>query len=242
MERAISFSVLFNFRDVGGYPGLDGRVVRWRTLFRSDSLHRIGDADKEAFAALGLRTVIDLRRPEEVLRDGRISDRHGLRYHHIHPVHADWRDLALVERPSVPRWLADRYLDLARDGGAGLATALGVIADADAAPVVVHCVAGKDRTGVLCALALSLLGVADEDIAEDYALTSIATERFVKWLRESDPDRADLPHVFMASPAEAMLLFLGDLRQRYGSVERYVIAAGLGTDQISALRAHLLAA
>ena len=242
MERSISFSVLFNFRDVGGYAGLDGRPVRWRTLFRSDSLHRVGDADKVAFAALGLRTVVDLRRADEILRDGRISEQHGLRYHHIHPEHAEWREIALVERPSVPRWLADRYLELARDGGAGLARALGVIADAHAAPLVVHCVAGKDRTGVLCALALSLLGVADEDIAADYALTSAATQRFVTWLRESDPDRANLPPVFMASPAEAMLLFLRELRERHGSVERYITAAGLRADQITAMRAHLLGA
>jgi protein tyrosine/serine phosphatase len=216
-------------------------MVRWRRLFRSDSLHRLGEADREMFAKLGVRTVIDLRRPVEVNRDGRVSEDHGLRYHHIHPEHAQWHDSPLDDGQSLARWLADRYLDLARDGRAGLAAALGVIADESSAPVVVHCVAGKDRTGVVCALALSLLGVADADVAEDYALSTESSERFTQWLRESDPDSVSMPVQFLASPAEAMLLFLRDLRQRYGSIERYLTDAGLTEAQIHALRVHLLA-
>lgn len=239
-SRVLSFDATFNFRDVGGYAGLDGRMVRWRRLFRSDSLHRLGEADREVFAKLGVRTVIDLRRPMEVTRDGRVSEDHGLRYHHIHPEHAPWHDSPLDNGQSLGRWLADRYLDLARDGRAGLAAVLGVIADERSAPVVVHCVAGKDRTGVVCALALSLLGVADADIAEDYALSTESSQRFTQWLREADPDSVSMPVQFLASPAEAMLLFLRDLRERYGSVERYLTDAGLTGAQIHAMRAHLL--
>ena len=237
--RTLSFSVTFNFRDCGGYVGLDGRAVRWRRLFRSDSLHRLGEDDREAFAALGIRTVVDLRRPREVKRDGRVPASPALRYHHIHPQHAEW-EADGIDRIGVERWLADRYVDLVTTGHAGLAKALGVIADEDAAPVVVHCVAGKDRTGVVVALALALLGVEDRDIAEDYALTTAASERFTRWLRQSSPDYADLPVQFISSPAEAMLIFLADVRNRYGSVERYVLDAGLKADQIAAMRSHLL--
>ena len=76
--RNLPFSSTYNFRDVGGYPGLDGRTVRWRRLFRADSLHRLEGADWESFAALGVRTVIDLRRPFEVEQHGRVR---GLRAH-----------------------------------------------------------------------------------------------------------------------------------------------------------------
>jgi protein tyrosine/serine phosphatase len=96
---------LFNFRDLGGYLAADGRTVRWRRLFRSDSLSRIDPAEAASFTALGVRTVIDLRRPREIERDGRIPEFDGLAY---------------------------RYLDLAEAGNAP-----------------VHCVAGKDRTGVV---------------------------------------------------------------------------------------------
>lgn len=231
---------MFNFRDVGGYLGLDGRAVRWNRLYRSDSLHRLDETDREAFAALGLRTVIDLRRPREVSRDGRVPDFADLAYRHIHLEHRPWEEVPYDERLGLARYLADRYLDLAETGAAGIATALGLIADTDAAPVVVHCVAGKDRTGVVCALALSLLGVPDVDIAADYALSSAASDRFAAWLRERRPNAAPLPAHYLASPAEAMLLFLRELRERYGSAEAYALTAGLTADHVTALRTHLL--
>jgi len=238
-SRTHAFSAMFNFRDVGGYTGLDGRTVRWRRLFRSDSLHRLGPADRQAFAELGVRTVIDLRRPHEVQRDGRVPDEHGLGYHHIHPEHEEW-PRNHDGGAGIERWLADRYLDLARDGQAGIGRALSVIADEDAAPVVVHCVAGKDRTGTVCAITLALLGVSDRDIAEDYALSTAASERFTAWLRSATPEAQELPPSFIASPAGAMLLFLDDLRERYGSVERYALGAGLTPAQLTDLRTHLL--
>jgi protein tyrosine/serine phosphatase len=240
VNRATAFSAMFNFRDVGGYAGLDGRTVRWRRLYRSDSLHRIDDVDRAAFGALGIRTVVDLRRPHEVTRDGRVPAYDGLDYLHIHPEHRDWDEVPYDERHGLARYLADRYLDLAETGTAGIAKAVAVIADEEAAPVVVHCVAGKDRTGVVCALTLSLLGVDDADIAADYALSTAASERFSAWLRDELPDSTPPPPPFLASPAEAMMLFLEDLRRRHGAVAAYLIEAGLSPEQITALRAHLL--
>ena len=78
--RNLTFSATYNFRDVGGYAGLDGRTVRWRRLFRADSLHRLEGEDWEAFAALGVRTVIDLRRTFEVEEHGRVAEAEGLDY------------------------------------------------------------------------------------------------------------------------------------------------------------------
>jgi protein-tyrosine phosphatase len=239
VNRATPFSALFNFRDVGGYSGLDGRTVRWRRLYRSDSLHRI-EEDREAFTALGIRTVVDLRRPYEVARDGRVPAYEGLVYQHIHPEHAEWGETPYDERLSLARYLADRYLDLAETGHAGIVRALGVIADAERAPVLVHCVAGKDRTGLVCGLTLSLLGVSDTDIADDYALSTAASERFSAWLREQLPASTPLPPPFLSSPAEAMTMFLDGLRQRHGSVEGYLVDSGLTRRQIVALRGHLL--
>jgi protein-tyrosine phosphatase len=241
LSRALEFSATFNFRDVGGYPGLDGRTVRWRRLFRSDSLHRLGEPDREAFAALGVRTVIDLRRPREIDQTGRIPVEHAPTYRHIYPQHAEWDATTLAGRPEIERWLADRYVDMAREGIAAIGGALGVIADEEAAPVVVHCMAGKDRTGVVCAVTLSLVGVDDKDIAEDYALSEVASARLSQWLIDSDPAQVPLPSSFLAAPAGAMLYFLRDLREQYGSVEAYATAAGVAPEQIEAMRSHLLA-
>ena len=217
----MTFSTTYNFRDVGGYAGLDGRTVRWRRLFRADSLHRLKGADREAFAALGVRTVIDLRRPFEVEEHGRV------------PTPTAWTIATWCSststgrrsstRPDVvhERWLADRYLNFAEDGRAGLAAALGVIADPEAAPVVVHCMAGKDRTGVVCALTLSLLGCPTTDIATDYALTEAAMASLTAYLREHNPDGgARATTTCSTRRPEAMLLFLADLRAEHGSVEK----------------------
>jgi Protein tyrosine/serine phosphatase len=237
---ATTFTTLFNFRDVGGVTGLDGRMVRRGRLYRSDSPHRMDDADLSAFRALGIRTVLDLRRPAEVSRDGRVPEYAGLVYRHIHPEHALWEETAYTEEIGLARYLADRYHDLAETGAAGLAAAIEVIADAEAAPLLVHCVAGKDRTGVVCALTLSLLGVADDVIAADYARSAEASERFGAWFATVLPEATPIPAPFLACPAEAMLLFLTELRDRYGSVQGYLCKAGLDPRHVDALRAHLL--
>jgi protein tyrosine/serine phosphatase len=235
-----AFTALFNFRDVGGYRTEDGRAVRRRRLYRSDSLHRIDGPDLEAFGALGIRTVVDLRRPAEVTRLGRVPEYDGLVYRHIHPEHRDWAEIPYNEELGLARYLADRYLDLAETGAAGIGEAVGIIADEAAAPVVVHCVAGKDRTGVVCALTLATVGVDDATIAEDYALSTAASQRFTAWLRTQLPTETPLPAPYLSSPAEAMLLFLDGLRQRHGTVEGYLLEAGLTRAQLDALRTHLV--
>ncbi|WP_091646289.1 tyrosine-protein phosphatase [Micromonospora pallida] len=232
---------MFNFRDVGGYPGHDGRTVRWGRLYRSDSLHRVDETDRAAFAALGVRTVIDLRRPSEVARDGRVPAYDGLAYRNIHPEHRSWAEQMYDPETSLAHFLVERYVELATTGAAGLGEAVGLIADADNAPAVVHCVAGKDRTGIVCALTLSVLGVSDADIAADYALSSESSARFSAWLAASRPEAEDPPAPFLSSPAEAIGLFLDALRDRHGSIEGYLRHAGMTDAQFAALRAHLLA-
>lgn len=240
VDRTLPLTTTFNFRDVGGYVGHEGRTVRWRRLFRSDSLHRLDRGDAEAFSALGVRTVIDLRRPHEVTRDGRVPEYTGLGYRHIHPEHQDWDEIPYEEDLGVARYLANRYHDLAEQGVAGISAAIGVIADEATAPVVVHCVAGKDRTGVVCALTLSVLGVSDDDIATDYALSTEASARFTEFLRSRQVRVKDIPRPYFSSPAEAMLLFLKELRERHGSPEGYLLAAGIRPEQLASLRGHLL--
>ncbi|MEU8656811.1 tyrosine-protein phosphatase [Actinoplanes philippinensis] len=239
-SRSLPFTKAYNFRDVGGYAGLDGRRVRWRRLFRADSLHRMREADGEAFAALGIRTVIDLRREFEVQKFGRVPEEHGVDYRNLVIRHVDWEEIAHTDDILHERWLADRYLNFAEDGREGIAGSLRVIADPAAAPVVVHCMAGKDRTGTVCALTLSLLGVSDEDIATDYALTTAAMRPLTEYLLRTSPEAVKGNEHMFDSPAEAMLLFLNDLRALHGSVEAYVRDIGLTDDELHSLRSHML--
>jgi protein tyrosine/serine phosphatase len=100
--------------------------------------------------------------------------------------------------------------------------------------------AGKDRTGVVCALVLALLGVSDDDIATDYALTEVSMASLTAYLRVHNPTAIEGNDHMFDSPREAMLLFLADLRDRHGSVQSFVSEIGLSDEQIAALRAHLL--
>lgn len=238
--RNLGFSATYNFRDVGGYTGLEGRQVRWRRLFRSDALHRLGDADASAFADLGVRTVIDLRRTFEVEKHGRIAERHGLDYHNLVLKHVDWEEVDHPADVVHARWLADRYLNMAEDGHEAILASLQIIADPSKAPVIVHCMAGKDRTGTVCALALSLLGVSDEDIAADYALTTSAMTSLTEYLMANHPSAVLGNEHMFDSPPEAMRMFLADLRALHGSVEKYVRDIGLTDAAIASMRDHLL--
>jgi protein tyrosine/serine phosphatase len=96
------FTAVFNFRDLGGHAGLDGLKVPTGRLFRSDTLSRLADADRVAFGALGIRTVLDLRRPYEVARDGRVPAWDGLVWHNIDPDHREWDHADYVSRGTSP--------------------------------------------------------------------------------------------------------------------------------------------
>jgi protein-tyrosine phosphatase len=239
-SRSLTFAKVYNFRDVGGYAGLDGRRVRWRRMFRADSLHRMHEADGEVFAALGIRTVIDLRREFEVQKFGRVPEQHDVDYRNLVIRHVDWEEVEHPVDAVHERWLADRYLNFTEDGREGIVGSLRVIANPETAPVVVHCMAGKDRTGTVCALTLSLLGVSDGDIAADYALTTEAMRPLTEYLLRASPGTVKGNEHMFDSPAEAMLLFLGDLRARHGSIEAYVKEIGLTDDDLESLRSHLL--
>lgn len=239
--RHVTFDRLHNFRDFGGYPAAGGRRVRWGRLYRSDSLGKLRGDDLARFSALGLRTVIDLRYPWEADAGGRVPAGFGLAYHSCSIEHRPYDQAALAEVVDPVRFLADRYAEVAADGAAEISQALQVVAAADSAPLVIHCASGKDRTGMVAALVLSLLGVAEDDIAADYALTGLATERLIADWHAFYPDRPLLwPH-YGAAPAQLMRVFLDELAARYGSVRQYVTGyLGVSDAVISEIRALYL--
>jgi protein-tyrosine phosphatase len=228
--RHVAFDRLHNFRDFGGYAAADGRRMRWGRLYRSDSLGKLAGEDLAQFTALGIKTVIDLRYPREADRGGRVPAATGVTYHNLSVEHRPYDQARLAEVVDPVRFFADRYAEVSQDGTAEIAQALRLMAASDSAPLVIHCASGKDRTGLLAAVIQSLLGVSEDDIVADYALTGLATERLIADWREYYPGRQLLwPH-YGTAPAEAMRLFLAELASRFGSVREYVTGY-LGVDQ-----------
>ncbi|WP_406354474.1 GNAT family N-acetyltransferase [Streptomyces sp. NBC_00658] len=241
MNRHIPFAQLHNFRDLGGYQAEDGSTVRRGRLFRSDSLSKLEGADWDRFLSLGIRTVVDLRYPWEIEAKGRVPAHPSLAYHNQSIEHRPYDQSALAPDVAPGPYLAARYAEVAKDGTKEIRETLELIATAGEGPVVFHCASGKDRTGLVAALILSLLGVPERTIVEDFTLTGLATARLVADWRAANPDRELTWPGYGQAPAEVMTLFLADLNSRYGSIQSYVTQIlGLDTTFISALRANLL--
>ncbi|MFF3224006.1 tyrosine-protein phosphatase [Nocardia suismassiliense] len=240
MNRHVDFERLHNFRDLGGYRTANGQMVRWGRLFRADSLSKLRDQDWERFLELGITTVIDLRYPWEIDAKGRVPQHESLVYHNLSIEHRPYDQAALGPEIEVGPYLAERFLEVAADGVEELRQAIEVLANADG-PAVFHCASGKDRTGLLAALVLNLLGVSDEQIIEDFARTELATDRLIADWRAAYPDKELTWPGYGRAPAEVMRLFLAALAAEYGSVRGYTTER-LGVDDgvIAALRRSLL--
>jgi protein-tyrosine phosphatase len=239
-ERHIALEEPLNFRDLGGYEAADGRHVRWRTLFRADGLSHLTPADLEVMRSLRIATVLDLRSTKE-LDVGRFPvDDHPVAFFHLPIVEETMDPRQYQLRPGK---LGERYEELARFGAQHIATALGIIAEPASHPLVFHCAIGKDRTGVLAAVTLALLGVPDETIIADYALSGPPiTALRARWAArnpEASRQLDEYPETFSAAPTNISWLF-ERLRAEHGSIEGYAESTGLGPGVIEQLRDTLL--
>ncbi|MDI1465521.1 tyrosine-protein phosphatase [Catellatospora sp. KI3] len=230
---------VFNFRDAGGVATTDGAAVRSGLLYRSDALCDLAESDRAAYAALGIRTVIDLRKQVELDRYGRAPQWSCERWHNVPLNNPMWRHEDYSPADGVAAFLTERYHEAAVHAAADIATAVRILADPDCGPAVVHCWGGRDRTGVVVALVLALCGVADADIAADYHRTEQGTARFLAWRDRHRPGKLPLEPYLASTPAEAMLVFLADLRRLHGSIEAYLLSSGLTSAEITALRTRL---
>jgi len=237
-EQAV-FVGCFNFRDLGGHLAGVGTRVPARRLFRSDYIAEAWKRRGDAPTRLGLKTVIDLRSRSE-LRHAPFVTRAavGLHLPLDNPQRGmtpeDWRN---------PHSVAERYLELLLNGADSVAEILAVLTDPASYPVGIHCSGGKDRTGIIAALLLALLGVSDDDIVADYVLSGFGAARLVIALHQRFLDRPEIvsryvPALLSTHPAN-IGCFLDGLRAKFGSVEGYVSEIGMET-AIGYLHAALL--
>lgn len=242
MKRKVDVEGCDNFRDLGGYPSADGRRVRWRQLFRADALHGLTEAGVARLCGeLAVGDVIDLRSSGELAIDGRGRlAAAAVRFHHL--------PLFDGETPAADRehyahlTLGELYVAMANGARGPIAKVIETLAATDEAAVF-HCAAGKDRTGVISALLLSLLGVRDELIVADYAATRDALDSIVEKLLESEGYRdmfERLPPDTLHADPVTMETFLESMAREHGSLRGYVREIGVSDGAVEALRRRLL--
>jgi protein-tyrosine phosphatase len=234
----------FNVRDVGGYETADGRAVQWRRLYRAGGPHAATSRDIDALRHLNVATIVDLRTADELRERGRYVEFLAPRATHHLPmldVLPGEQDLA---RFADATFVADHYFEMLAIASDAIAEALSILTDPSAYPAFVHCSAGKDRTGVLVAVILGALGVDDDTIIEDYALSGPAMAAMFEFFTRSSPDARErlernAPAILAADP-DAMRGFIARLRASYGGFEGYVDSLGVAS-AIPHLRSALLA-
>ena len=243
--RSIALSGVFNFRDLGGYRTADGRMTRWRTLFRADGLDRLTPADVDVLRPYGLRTVVDLRMAHELEEGGRFPvEAYPVTFHNISVLDQTWdREHAMASTLPAADFLHERYTEMLAEAGPRFADALALLAAPGALPAVFHCAAGKDRTGLLAMLVLGAVGVGHDDIVADFALTSTTIEAFraaAAQRPEGAAALAEIPQLFWSADPMAMSRLLGDLEAAHGSVAGYARAIGLADDELAGLADNVL--
>ena len=224
-------------------------TVRRGGLIRSGVLNDLTPDGVAALTAHGVRTVIDVRAPDEIAD---AWDRYPLREHPLVgyrniPFTAG-RDEAMRDQVRAVYGAAQSREEINRldldNHRAGIAAIVAAIADAPPGGVLVHCHAGKDRTGIVIAVALSAVGVSDDDIAVDYALSQLVLDQLVaEWFAYmgAAPSERQRLRVLADPSREAMLGTLDHLRQRYGGAVAYLLGAGLTEQQLARLRSRLIA-
>jgi protein-tyrosine phosphatase len=254
-ERLLPLPSAVNLRDIGGYETADGRATRWGQIYRSGEFANLADGDVRYLERLGLRLICDLRTSEELEKSSsRLPTNPQLTLRHT-PIYerqqgaAHWLMMLVSNRKSLDKvWLNDIYLERFVERGAeAFGRILTMLADGRQRPALIHCTAGKDRTGIAIALLLALLGVPEETVVADYTLSNSAYDALFRSVA-ADAQRlavfglqtADLFPILTAQ-AHIMHATLRYLEQTYGGVEPYLVQrAGVSAESIQQLRDGLL--
>lgn len=237
-----------NFRDLGGQPTRSGHRTRAGVLFRSASPQFLTRGDAARLVRdTSLRLVLDLRYEAESAAEGHGElTATGVRVVNVPIVGAGGEQVEMnVLAGSHNDHLGAHYISYVQLNPASFVTAFRELAQPDALPALVHCAAGKDRTGVLVAMLLSVLGVPDNAIAADYARTADHLPSIVRNLRTA-PTYAStiglrpLDDEFAQSPPATMGRFLGWLAAEHRSAEQMLLDAGLEPEALETLRHRLV--
>lgn len=241
--RHLALQGASNFRDLGGYPTVDGRTTRWRHIFRSNHLGQLTAADVEIVRALGVKSAFDFRGLDERTAGVCVVDEITVHPLPIEPtVVAALRtelDRGTLTAPVALEIMRDSYRNYVRHNTHSFRMLFGHLLE-DHAPLVIHCTAGKDRTGFASALILHALGVPDDIIAEDYLLTNQHYKRDATAAIDL-PD--DVRNAIGSVEASYLAAAFEAVANEYGDLETYLRdGLKLGAPERDALKERYLQA
>lgn len=247
--RTLVWDGCVNVRDLGGIPTEDGGATRTGSVIRSDNIGGLTPDGWRALARHGVVRIVDLRWPEERAQDPPRDLAGAVEVVHVSVLGPSIDDSSAFFREldahvdtveDAADHYAYSYVEFLERNRARFAAALAAVADAPG-PVVIHCMGGKDRTGLVAGLLLRLAGVSLEEIGLDYSLSGPNLAGTLGAWLESAPNAAERARrvKLSSTPAAAMVRVIAAIEERHGSVAGYLEAGGLAPDQISRLRDRL---
>ena len=245
MAEPLHIDGLVNVRDLGGLRTSDGRVIRSRQVIRSDNPKSLTDQGQSDLAGdIAPLLVVDLRMVAEVDREGYTIGHEPARVVNLPMIPQSGVTQEQIDAGAADNLVEDYTRQIEANAGS-IIEALRLIAAPANRPVMVHCTAGKDRTGIVVAMLLGILGVDCETIVADYHVTTANMAPILERIRSAqvyqDNGLASAPAWIFESQPETMRAFLEAMSLRYGSAEGWALAKGLSPEDITRLRDTLLA-
>ena len=225
-----------NVRDLGGYPGIGGRPVKFKRFLRAGTLAYLESWEIDFLIDYGVKTVIDLRTSIEAVNEpSPFAKQKGINCLNIPFLLGD-----LTQYPYQYEnldALSDMYIHIFNSNSGMIAEAVRQIANATEGTILYNCSAGKDRTGVLSYILLALAGVSQEDIIANYQITETY---YLPLFKKYMPDFDKIPLHYLGSTARNMELTIEFITNKFGNVEDYLLVHGVGMDEIERVRKRML--
>lgn len=241
-QRLLRLQGAHNIRDLGGYAVADGNETKWRAALRGDGLSRLSAGDRAILLGEGLRTVIDLRSGHERQAEPNPFEGHPNVWFHNIPLFGALAPIEAAKGATGRFDMAARYREAVDRCQSEIAEVITTIASAEDGVVLFHCSAGKDRTGIIAALLLSLAGVDDDTIVADYVLTATVAAPLLERLRTEAIARggaAELVDSFLTSEPQTMRSLLNHVAQAHGGTAAYLSSIGLDRSTLEALKRRM---